>query len=457
VRRRYLVAALVLGVVLAAGVLLAVALDEKPEPVADTDAVDVSTLPTVPAALELTPPRCSELAYEGEGAPDVAVVFEAPVLASSGDLEQEWRALPARVLEARGWRAAGLRVGMFACDNTTFPGMSRDPNPPSCAANAEAYSAEPAVVAVAQAGGDACSALALIVSDGWLGRISASGTYDCLTQGGEGCEEAEPEKYQSGGRSFVHLRANGRVQAASLAGLARAEGLRRVYVLDDAEAYGVALAAHFVQAAGAAGIEVTGAGSWDGKADAYRQLMRRIDATDPDAILLAGLVDENGGQVIRDKVAVLGPNDGRVRLLASDGFVGPATLDEAGAAADGMLVASAGLPLSELPEQGRELVAALESEASGTLQPDDALRLVYAAAALEVALDAIARSDGTRAGVLDAIFATRIEDGYTGPVGFDLYGDPTSRPIRIEHADAGQWLPYRTIEPDDALVQAASG
>jgi branched-chain amino acid transport system substrate-binding protein len=295
------------------------------------------------------------------------------------------------------------------------------------------------------------------VSDGGLGRISASGTYDCLTQGGEGCEEAEPEKYQSGGRSFVHLRANSRVQAAALAGLARAEGLRRVYVLDDAEAYGVALAAHFVQAAAAAGIEVTGAGSWDGKADAYRQLMRRIEATDPDAILLAGLVDENGGQVIRDKVAVLGPNDGRVRLLASDGFVGPATLDEAGAAADGMLVASAGLPLSELPEQGRELVAALESEASGTLQPDDALRLVYAAAALEVALDAIARSDGTRAGFLDAVFATRIEDGYTGPVGFDLYGDPTSRPVRIERADAGEWLPYRTIEPDDALVQAASG
>jgi hypothetical protein len=82
---------------------------------------------------------------------------------------------------------------------------------------------------------------------------------------------------------------------------------------------------------------------------------------------------------------------------------------------------------------------------------------VYAAAALEVALDAIARSDGTRAGFLDAVFATRIEDGYTGPVGFDLYGDPTSRPIRIERADAGEWLPYRTIEPDDALVQAASG
>jgi branched-chain amino acid transport system substrate-binding protein len=245
------------------------------------------------------------------------------------------------------------------------------------------------------------------------------------------------------------------VQAAALAQLAADEGLRRVFVLDDQEGYGMAIARHFADAAAAAGIQVVGEGSWDPRANDYRDLMRRIEATDPDAILLGGLVDENGGQVLSDKVAVLGPNSGPVRVLAPEGFRF-APLDEVGPAADDLLAASSGLTISGVPEQGRDLIAALEAETGRKLESDDALRMVYAAAALEVALDAIARSDGTRAGVLDAIFDTQIEDGYTGPVGFDLYGDPTSRPIRIERADSGEWLPYRTIEPRDELVEAAA-
>jgi branched-chain amino acid transport system substrate-binding protein len=456
VRRRYLVAALVLGVVVAAGVLLAVTLDEKPEPVADTDVAATSTLPTVPAELDVLGERCGPLLHADDVEPDVALVFEAPLQAANRELMREYEALPGLVLDPRDWRAKDKSVGVFVCDGTTLPG-SHFGVTPNCGTNVEGYLAEPSVVAQVQSSTSGCAAVQLPLGNGELALVSSVGTYDCLTRPGEGCEEAEPEKYQPlGRRAYLRLVAPDRVQAAALAQLAADEGLRRVYVLDDQEAYGIAVARHFADAAAAAGIQVVGEGSWDPREDDYRDLMRRIEATDPDAILLGGLIDENGGRVLSDKAAVLGPNSGPVRVLAPEGFRF-APLDEIGSAADDLLAASSGLTISGVPEQGRDLIAALEAETGRKLESDDALRMVHAAAALEVALDAIARSDGTRAGFLDAVFATRIEDGYTGPVGFDLYGDPTSRPIRIERADAGEWLPYRTIEPDDALVQAASG
>ena len=38
----------------------------------------------------------------------------------------------------------------------------------------------------------------------------------------------------------------------------------------------------------------------------YESLFQKIKATNPDAVFLGGLIDENGGQLIKDKVEVLG-------------------------------------------------------------------------------------------------------------------------------------------------------
>jgi ABC-type branched-subunit amino acid transport system substrate-binding protein len=56
---------------------------------------------------------------------------------------------------------------------------------------------------------------------------------------------------------------------------------------------------------------------------------------------------------------------------------------------------------------------------------------LYAAAAMEVALDALARSDGTRASMLKALFRTRIDDAPLGPVSFDRNGDIESNAVTV--------------------------
>jgi ABC-type branched-subunit amino acid transport system substrate-binding protein len=56
---------------------------------------------------------------------------------------------------------------------------------------------------------------------------------------------------------------------------------------------------------------------------------------------------------------------------------------------------------------------------------------VYAAQATEVLLDAIARSDGTRASIVQELFRIRIRDGLLGSFGFDANGDITQSAVTI--------------------------
>ena len=56
---------------------------------------------------------------------------------------------------------------------------------------------------------------------------------------------------------------------------------------------------------------------------------------------------------------------------------------------------------------------------------------VYTAEATGVLLDAVARSDGSRAGVLDGLFRTRRADGLTGAVRFDARGDVVAPAITV--------------------------
>ena len=62
---------------------------------------------------------------------------------------------------------------------------------------------------------------------------------------------------------------------------------------------------------------------------------------------------------------------------------------------------------------------------------------VYAAQATEVLLDAIARSNGTRASVLEQLFKTHVKNGLLGNFAFDANGDTTESPITIMRVSRG--------------------
>ncbi len=61
-----------------------------------------------------------------------------------------------------------------------------------------------------------------------------------------------------------------------------------------------------------------------------------------------------------------------------------------------------------------------------------------AAQAAEVLLDSIARSDGSRASVVDELFKTEVTNGLLGSFSFDRYGDIVPAPVGIYRFEGGE-------------------
>jgi ABC-type branched-subunit amino acid transport system substrate-binding protein len=90
-----------------------------------------------------------------------------------------------------------------------------------------------------------------------------------------------------------------------------------------------------------------------------------------------------------------------------------------------MFLSIAGAPLDQLGPAGQEFAQAFGEKYAAELgdTPVDPYA-AYGAQAAQVVLDAIAAGGADRAAVLDALFATTVEDGPIGSFGFNEYGDP---------------------------------
>ena len=239
----------------------------------------------------------------------------------------------------------------------------------------------------------------------------------------------------------------------------QSQGVKKLYVLNDKEAYGLGVATTTRKAAESLGIEIAGFEAWDPKAASYTAQFNKIKGTGADAVFLGGLIDENGAQVIKHKVAVLGPNDGDVGLYAPDGFTTQATIDESGPAAAGMFLSVAGVPIDAFKGAALEFIDGLQK---GPLQ-GKAIEpyAVYGGQAAQVLLDAIAASDGTRADVIKKLFETTVTDGLLGSFTINANGDPSEASGAVVgftiFKATDQLTTETTVSPKPETVKAAGG
>ena len=111
-------------------------------------------------------------------------------------------------------------------------------------------------------------------------------------------------------------------------------------------------------------------------------------------------------------------------------FVSPhEILRSAGRAAEGVYLTTTDIPgrARTLTPAARELARELGIPANEPIGP----LVLEAAQAAEVVLDAIARSNGTRASVLEQLKATNVKNGILGSFRFDRYGDITPAGIPV--------------------------
>lgn len=418
---------------------------------------------------------CGEVEYGGEGDPNVLIASDLPLQGASRTQTVQMNDAIRLLLDQAGWKAGDLNVAFQACDDATAQAAKWDSG--KCNQNAQAYAANESVIGVIGTFNSGCAAIEIPVLNqapgGGLAMVSPANTYVCLTEGGPGCSDTEPDQYYpSGTRNYTRTVANDAFQGAAIAEFLQEKGVTSLYILNDKEAYGLGVAENVRGAAQALGIEVAGFEAWDPKASSYEALFNKVKQTGANGVFLGGLIDENGGQVIRDKVSVLGPNtataDEGVVLIAPDGFTTQATIvpDEGGATeAEGMYLTVAGVPLDQLGPAGQEFASAFEAEYADSLAgaPVDPYA-AYAAQAAQVLLYAISQGGTDRAAVIQAMFGYSVEDGILGTFSFNENGDPTGASgavvaISVYHATPGTALGEvaAVISPKQETVDAARG
>ena len=404
---------------------------------------------------------CTGIEYKGEGDPDYLIVSDLPLQGSSRTQTIQIVGAIRYLLDKQGWKAGDHNIAYQSCDDATAQAGKWESG--KCSQNANSYASNDKLIGVIGTFNSGCAAIEIPVlnqaPDGGIGMISPANTFVCLTEGGPGCEDTEPDKYYpTGNRNYTRVVPHDAYQGAAMAEFMQSQGIKSVYVLNDKEAYGLGVATNLRNAAESLGIEVAGFEAWDPKASSYEGLFRKIGGSGADAIFLGGLIDENGAKVIKDKVATLGPNDGNVKLFAPDGFTTQQTIDEAGTAAAGMFMSVAGVPIDQFTGAGAEFAAEFKPTLGGKeIDP----YAIYGAQAAQVLLDAIAASDGTRASVIEQLFAAKVTDGFLGSFEINENGDPSG----AEGAVVGFTI-YKattkletetTISPKPENVEAARG
>ncbi len=405
---------------------------------------------------------CTALEYEGDGDPDYILASDFPLQGSSRTQREQIVAAIKFQLQQQNWKAGDYNIAYQSCDDSTAQAGSWDSG--KCSANANAYAANDAVIGVIGTFNSGCAAIEIPVlnqaPDGGIPMLSPANTYVCLTAAAPSCDSTEPDKYYpSGDRNYLRVVANDAYQGSADAEFAQSEGVKSVYILNDKQAYGLGVATNFRDAAKSLGIKIAGFAAWDSKATSYTSTFDKIKQTDADAVFLGGLICENGAQLIKDKVAVLGPNDGAVKLIAPDGFTTQATIDESGSAAQGMYLSVAGQPIDSFTGKAKEFVdGLLAGPLSG--KPIDPYA-IYGGQAAQTMLDAIAASDGSRSDVISKLFASDVQDGLLGTFTFSSDGDPVASAgatvaITLYKA-TDKLVTETTIAPKQTTVDAALG
>src|SRR5439155_1711601 len=262
---------------------------------------------------------CNALQYKGSGKPDYLLASDLPLIGGSRQQTTQMNQAISYLLQQRNWMAGKYHIAFQPCNDASAQLAKWDPT--KCSANAHADVADKSLIAVIGTFNSGCAAIIIPVLNqapgGGMLLLSPANTYGCLT---EHCSASEPSKYYpSGKRNYARVAPSDPNQGAVDAAFLKSKGVTSVYVLNDKEAYGLGVARNFAGAAKAAGIQILGFDAYDPKQPNYQALMTKIKAKNPDSLFIGGLIDENSGQLINDKVNVLGDNNA-VKLMLPDGF-----------------------------------------------------------------------------------------------------------------------------------------
>jgi branched-chain amino acid transport system substrate-binding protein len=395
---------------------------------------------------------CGAIRYEGDGDPDYLIASDLPLQGANRALTTQMADAIEFILKQQDWKAGDYKIGYQSCDDSTAQAGSWDSA--KCSSNARSYANNQDVIGIVGTFNSGCAKLEIPVNnrapDGPLAMVSPANTYPGLTIGGPGTESGEPDNYYpTGKRNYARVVWNDQFQGAAGAQLAQQLKLKNVYVLTDKETYGNGIANLFVNYAKKLNIKTLPGKpeAWDKNASSYEAIASRIKASGADSVFLGGIVCNNGGKLIKDLRAGLGPD---VQIFGPDGWTPiSATIQGAGQASEGMYITQPGLPADQLKGEGKKFVDEFSAEIGTAPNPYTA----YAAQAAVVLLDSIADSDGSRGQVSEGLFNRDFKDSILGDFKIDENGDTTLGIVSVYQIKNQKETFVKTITPQLSFVK----
>lgn len=397
-------------------------------------------------AVEALPSASCGPIRKGSEDPDALIASDLPLQGANRALTTEMADAIEYILGQHDWKAGDTVLGYQSCDDSTAQAGSWDSA--KCSSNARAYANNDSMIGLIGTFNSGCAKLEIpIANRESLAMVSPANTYPGLTEGGPGTESGEPDVYYpTGKRNYARVVWNDQFQGAANAQFAEEIGMKKVFVLNDSETYGLGIATLFIDYAKKLGIQILGNQKWDKKASSYESLASRIRASGADGVFLGGIVCNNGGKLIKD-IKAGAPN---VQLLGPDGWTPiSATIEGAGAAANDMYITQPGVPVDQLTGAGKEFVDGFTEEFGKAPNPYTA----YAAQAAEVLIAAIEKGGTDRAAVSSALFETDVTDGIVGSFQIDENGDTTLGKVSVYQVKNGEETFTKTVTPELSFVE----
>jgi branched-chain amino acid transport system substrate-binding protein len=371
------------------------------------------------------------------------VSSDLPLQGASADASKDTNLAMQLYLKQQGGKAGKFNITLKEYDDSTAAKGGWDDA--TCAKNAQDHVSNAKEVAVMGTYNSGCAKIEIPVLNqdktGPMLMVSHANTNPGITK--KWVDPAEPGKwYPTGKRNYGRVVTTDDFQGAADAQFAAKDlGVKKCVVLNDAQTYGVGVSTAFKTEAVKQGIEIVADAAWDSKQPNYTALFEGFKAKNPDCVFLGGINDNNGEQLVRDKVTALGPNTGAVKLIAPDGFTGYPTLLKL-TESDGMYISFAGLPAGELVKAGGAGAKFVTDFKAAYGHDPASAYAIYGAAALQMIMKGISLSDGTRADItaktLSGTLKIPAAESLIGKeFGIDASGDTTVRDMSIQLVKGG--------------------
>jgi branched-chain amino acid transport system substrate-binding protein len=346
-------------------------------------------------------------------------------------------------LKQRGNKAGECTITYKSLDDATAQAGQWDAGATS--ANARKAAQDKSAVAYLGEFNSGASAISIpITNEANLQQISPANTALELTKNpGPGGKGAPQKYYPTGKRTYARVVPADHIQGAALGDWMKELGVKKVYILNDKQVYGIGVANTTAAAAKRRGIQVLGNEGIDPKAPNYRSLAGKIKGSGADAMFFGGITNNNAAQLYKDVGAAL-PN---AKLFGPDGVAETTfTKDLPKQVADRTYITVATVNPKDYGPKGQKFFKDFESTYSEKSPQPYA---IYGYEAMDLALDAMKRAGskcGDRQAVIDQVYKTKNKDGVTGTYSIDKDGDVNLSQFGRHLVKNGDLSPIKTVQ-----------